>query len=79
MYASQNGHMEVVDKLLQHGARVDLQNKVSRILSSSHTCCEQSGVSSLMVASQNGHAEVVDKLLQHGARINLQEEVTSFV
>ena len=28
--ASQNGHVEVVDKLLQHGARVDLQRKVSR-------------------------------------------------
>ena len=26
--ASQNGHVEVVDKLLQHGARVDLQKEV---------------------------------------------------
>ena len=25
MWASQNGHVEVVDKLLQHGATVDLQ------------------------------------------------------
>ena len=30
MVASQNGQVEVVDKLLQHGARVDLQEKVSR-------------------------------------------------
>ena len=28
MLASQNGHVEVVDKLLQHGATVDLQNVV---------------------------------------------------
>ena len=28
MVASQNGHVEVVDKLLQHAARVDLQNEV---------------------------------------------------
>ena len=28
MYASVNGHVEVVDKLLQHGATVDLHNKV---------------------------------------------------
>ena len=28
MVASQNGHVEVVNMLLQHGARVDLQNKV---------------------------------------------------
>ena len=28
MTASMNGHVEVVNMLLQHGARVDLQNKV---------------------------------------------------
>ena len=28
MMASHNGHVEVVDRLLQHGARVDLQDKV---------------------------------------------------
>ena len=26
--ASQNGHVEVVNRLLEHGASVDLQNKV---------------------------------------------------
>ena len=30
MMASGNGHVEVVDKLLQHGARADLQTKVNR-------------------------------------------------
>ena len=29
MKAARNGHIEVVDKLLQHGARVDLQKEVS--------------------------------------------------
>ena len=28
MLASQNGHVEVVDKLLQHGATVDLKDQV---------------------------------------------------
>ena len=28
MAASRNGHVEVVDKLLQHGATVDLQHTV---------------------------------------------------
>ena len=28
MLASQNGHVEVVDKLLQHGATVDLKENV---------------------------------------------------
>ena len=61
MLASQNGHVEVVDKLLHHGATVDLQNK--------------NGWSSLMVASQDGHVEVVDKLLHHGATVDLQNKV----
>ena len=30
-YASQEGHVEVVDKLLQHGATVDLQDKVYQL------------------------------------------------
>ena len=29
MVASLNGHVEVVDKLLQHGAKADLQEMVS--------------------------------------------------
>ena len=29
MVASRDGHVEVVDKLLQHGATVDLQAQVS--------------------------------------------------
>ena len=28
MMASQNGHVEVVDRLIQHGATVDLQDEV---------------------------------------------------
>ena len=32
MVASQDGHVEVVNMLLQHEARVDLQNKVYIIL-----------------------------------------------
>ena len=29
MWASLNGHLEVVDKLLQHGATVDMKDEVS--------------------------------------------------
>ena len=32
MAASQDGHVEVVNMLLQHGARVDLQDEVYIIL-----------------------------------------------
>ena len=37
MAASVNGHIEVVDKLLQHGARVNLQEEVSFIYYRHHT------------------------------------------
>ena len=36
MYASNNGHVEVVDKLLKHGARIDLQKKVTWKMTFSH-------------------------------------------
>ena len=32
MVASHNGHVEVVDKLIQHGARVDLKDNVCVII-----------------------------------------------
>ena len=32
MLASQNGHVEVVDKLVQHGATVDLQENVNNVM-----------------------------------------------
>ena len=32
MLGSEDGHVEVVDKLLQHGARVDLQSEVFHLL-----------------------------------------------
>ena len=32
MWASQNGHVEVVDKLVQQGARVDLQDNVNTLM-----------------------------------------------
>ena len=32
MFASLEGHVEVVDMLLQHGAMVDMQEKVKHIL-----------------------------------------------
>ena len=88
MWASLNGHVEVVDKLLQHGATVDLQKVVCKYVHHkfhySVSCVSllcypcvssQNGTSSLMMASQNGHVEVVDKLLQHGATVDLQHQV----
>ena len=52
MAASENGHVEVVDKLLQHGARVDLQEEVHFICLNYnilHTSCMSSKHFSLHV------------------------------
>ena len=40
--ASLNGHVEMVDKLLQHGARVDLQIQVSSLLPPPMMCIRES-------------------------------------
>ena len=60
MRASKKGHREVVEKLLENGAKIDLQNK--------------NGSTALMIASQNGHMEVVGKLLENGAKVDLQKK-----
>ena len=38
MYASGNGHVEVVDTLLQHGAKVDLKDNVRNYIHSLSHC-----------------------------------------
>ena len=41
MVAVQNGHVEVVDTLLQHGASVDSQNNVSAgVVTPRHAVCD---------------------------------------
>jgi hypothetical protein len=57
MMASQNGHLEVVRELLQHGAEVDKART-------------DNGGTPLIRASQQGHLEVVRELLKHGAEVD---------
>ena len=56
MFASDNGHVEVVDKLFQHGARVDLQDEVLFLFSISHSnslsfLCKWYKIKMLLVAT----------------------------
>ena len=55
MAASHNGHVEVVDKLLQHGARVDPQDEVLFLFSISHSnsnsLCKWYKIKMLLVAT----------------------------
>ena len=60
MIASKNSYGEVVKRLLENGAQVDLQKR--------------DGWSALMIASETGHGDVVKLLLENGAQVNLQKE-----
>ena len=56
--ASASGHVEIVELLLEHGAKVDMR--------------ENNGLSALFIASENGHTEMVRLLLEYGAEVDLQ-------
>ena len=58
IWASRNGHLEVVEKLIEKGAKVNHQDIY--------------GVTALMMASRNGHLEVVEKLIELGADVNIK-------
>ena len=53
--ASQNGHKQVVDILLQRGSDVNARNAPGK-------------ETPLHLAAQNGHQYVVESLIQHGSR-----------
>ena len=57
MAASWNGHKEIVEQLIQHGAEVN-------------QATTDGGATALMVASVSGHKEIVERLIQHRAEIN---------
>ena len=59
-YAAYNGHAEIVDYLLQHGASANAQT--------------ENGSSALMLAARNGHQAVAEVLLKHKANPNLVSE-----
>jgi hypothetical protein len=61
MQASQNGHADMVRRLLGKGASMDTQHK-------------QDGSTALMMASQKGHGKVVEMLLGNGASLDLRKK-----
>ena len=60
MLACQSGYTEIAKLLVESGADVNTQNKVS-------------GMSALMIASRDGNAKTVKLLLDHEADINLKD------
>jgi ankyrin repeat protein len=58
-YAAREGHTDVVDTLIRHGARIDEP--------------EANGVRPLLLAIQNDHAETARFLIEHGADVNADD------
>lgn len=56
------GHADVIESLLEHGARIDERN--------------EQGNTALILAARKGHAVAVEVLLRHGADPNVQEKFT---
>ena len=54
--ASENGHTEIVEMLLEKGANVN--------------AVQTNGITALMRASEKGHTETVERLLEKGAKVN---------
>lgn len=63
MYASGEGHLEVVEELLKHNADVNYSDHIAN--------------TALIYASLEGHLEVVQKLLDHDANINHVDDTGS--
>eukprot|EP00889_Picochlorum_renovo_P003567 jgi/Picre1/30597/NNA_005958.t1 len=64
MYASQNGHVDVVRSLLDRGARVNAITQGSQGI----------GLTALMLAAREGDAETVKALLDGGANVHEEDE-----
>ena len=84
MLASHNGHVEVVDKLIEHGATVDLQTQVITVLIHmfvcSYTLCmvftKQDNDTALIIACQEENLTTASILLKAGAYPNICNKVT---
>ena len=85
-YASKNGHIEVAQVLLSHGATVDMKDsRVSSIECSflkllvCVVCVNYCNIiihqTPLHYASKHGHSEVVQVLLSHGATVDMKDRV----
>ncbi|XP_022241744.1 ankyrin-3-like, partial [Limulus polyphemus] len=60
LYASNGGHFDVVNLLIQNNARVDV--------------FDEHGKAALHLAAENGHQEIVDLLIHHKAFVNVRSK-----
>ena len=71
MWAAAEGHLEVVDLLLEAGANPDLRGHVTSLAVRHNADHPTGGFTALMFAARKGHDAMVRKLLARGANIDL--------
>jgi ankyrin repeat protein len=72
MWASAEGHLEVVDTLLKAGANPNLQAHVTSLTGRKNADHPTGGFTALMWAARNGYDDVVRRLVKGGADLNLK-------
>lgn len=72
MWASAEGHLDVVDRLLKAGANPNLKARVTSITERQNADHPTGGFTALMWAARNGHEEIARRLVQGGADLNLK-------
>ena len=72
MWASAEGHLDVVDALLKAGANSNLQAHVNSIAERKNADHPTGGFTALMWAARNGYEDVVRRLAQGRADLNLK-------
>jgi len=72
MWASAEGHLDVVDMLLKAGANPNLKAHITSITQRKNADHPTGGFTALMWAARNGYEDVVRRLVQGGADLNLK-------
>jgi ankyrin repeat protein len=72
MWASAEGHLDVVDTLLKAGANPNIQAHINAITGRKNADHPTGGFTALMWAARNGSEDVVRRLVQGGADMNLK-------
>lgn len=84
--AAHEGHVGIVNLLLQYPIQINLKNNVRPLLTllekntitvkiTLHTCFLQTGFTALIIAAARNYTDLCAALLDHGANVNMKDKV----